>query len=66
MWNAESLSREQIPDNFVAADLRSREIGKGFDWEVDAEIRRCGSELFYGIERKVQSGSVLRRLLGRC
>ena len=46
---------EQLPDNFRVVDLRSMKVGSGFSWEKtgpDADIRRNGTELVFGVEQK--------------
>jgi len=45
----------QLPDNFRIADLRSTKVGSGFSWGKagpDADIRRYGSELIFGVEQR--------------
>jgi hypothetical protein len=56
----------QLRDNFRVADLRAKEIGSGFSWGragPNAEVRRNGAELIFGVEQKAPS--FLGRLLGR-
>ena len=54
---------KHLPEMFRVADLRALEIGSGFAWGragANAEIRRCGPELLFGVEAKK---SLFRRLL---
>jgi len=56
----------QLPENFRLADLRSREVGSGFSWGLagpNAEVRRDGAELLFGVEQKAPS--FLKRVLTR-
>jgi len=51
------LSRfaSQLPEGFCIADLRSLKVGSGFSWGKagpNAEIRRIGTELLFGVEAK--------------
>jgi len=55
----------QLPGMFRVADLRPLEVGSGFAWGragADAEIRRSGSELLFGVQIKE---SLFSRLLRR-
>ncbi len=54
----------QLPDGFRLADLRSKEVGSGYSWDLlgpDAEVRRAGTELLFGVELKVPN--LFERLL---
>jgi hypothetical protein len=56
----------QLPDNFRVADLRSLKVGSGFSWGKagpDAEIRRNGAELVFGVEQR--SPGLLGRIFSR-
>jgi hypothetical protein len=56
----------QLSEKFCVADLRSRKVGSGFSWGkagADAEVKRDGSDLVFGVERK--ASSFLNRLLSR-
>jgi cell wall assembly regulator SMI1 len=57
---------ERLPDNFRVTDLRSMKVGSGFSWGKagpNADIRRNGAELVFGIEQK--PAGFLRRIFGR-
>jgi hypothetical protein len=57
---------EQLPENFCVADLRSKEVGRGFSWGKagpNTDIRRNGAELLFGVEQKPPS--FLKRVLTR-
>jgi hypothetical protein len=46
---------EQLPDNYLVADLRPMEVGSGFSWGKAgprADTRRNGAELIFGVEQK--------------
>lgn len=56
----------ELPDNFRVADLRSTKVGSGFSWGkagADAEIRRVGNELIFGVQSEVPT--FLKRLFSR-
>jgi hypothetical protein len=51
-----------LPNSFSVADLRQVEIGSGFSWgRGDADVRRDGARLLFGVERKK---SFIQRLTG--
>ena len=63
---AVSKFASQLPENFAVADLRSKEVGRGFSWGKagpSADIRRNGTELLFGVEQKTPS--FLKRILTR-
>lgn len=46
---------EHLPENFRVADLRPMKVGSGFSWGkggANADLRRNGSELVFGVEQK--------------
>jgi hypothetical protein len=45
---------QSLPDNFRIADLREREIGSGFAWNLNSDIRRSGNELIFGIGKQTK------------
>lgn len=56
---------QQLPDGWKIADLRSCTVGRGFSWGrygPDAELRRAGGELLFGVG-PTTTHSLLRRLL---
>jgi len=57
---------EQLPENFRVADLRSMKVGSGFSGGkagANADIRRNGPELVFGVEQK--AAGLLSRIFSR-
>lgn len=58
---------EKLPEVFHLADLRSREVGSGFSWDLvgpHSEVLRAPGELLFGVQSKVP-GFFERLMTGR-